>query len=84
MTNADTPSLAFEGLIDDPVNPFTGNKINTDAKGEKKHHIAGTNTWNPTDYSDSETTLKDLVWIEFTGNDTSDLSAWRGIGNRLD
>ena len=27
MTNADTPFLAFEGVVDDPVNPFTGNPI---------------------------------------------------------
>ena len=27
MTNADTPELAMSGLIDEPVNPFTGEKI---------------------------------------------------------
>ena len=27
MTNADTPSLALQGIIEDPENPFTGNKI---------------------------------------------------------
>ena len=32
MTNADTPALAMSGLIDNPVNPFTGNKIDTSAK----------------------------------------------------
>ena len=32
MTNADTPSLAFEGIVADPVNPFTNNPINQDAK----------------------------------------------------
>ncbi|WP_034449814.1 membrane protein insertase YidC [Butyrivibrio sp. AE2032] len=32
MTNGDTPALATEGLIDDPVNPFTNNPINSDAK----------------------------------------------------
>lgn len=31
MTNADVPLLAMEGLIDNPVNPFTGNEI-TDAE----------------------------------------------------
>jgi hypothetical protein len=28
MTNADVPSLAAEGIIENPVNPFTGNMIN--------------------------------------------------------
>ena len=34
MTNADTPTLATEGLIEDPVNPFTGNPVDSDAKNE--------------------------------------------------
>jgi hypothetical protein len=28
MTNADVPSLAMDGIIENPVNPFTGNPIN--------------------------------------------------------
>jgi len=32
MTNGDTPVLATEGLIEDPVNPFTGNPITSDPK----------------------------------------------------
>lgn len=32
MTNADTPTLATEGLIADSVNPFTGNPLSSEAK----------------------------------------------------
>ena len=32
MTNADVPSLAMNGLIENQVNPFTGNVITTDQK----------------------------------------------------
>ena len=32
MTNADVPTLATQGLIENPVNPFTGNVINNDEK----------------------------------------------------
>lgn len=32
MTNADVPALATDDLIENPVNPFTGNPINSDAK----------------------------------------------------
>ena len=32
MTNADVPTLAFQDLIEDPVNPFTGKAINSDEK----------------------------------------------------
>ena len=32
MTNGDTPVLATNGLIDNPINPFTRNPINSDPK----------------------------------------------------
>lgn len=32
MTNADVPTYAMKGLIEDPINPFTGKKINNDEK----------------------------------------------------
>lgn len=32
MTNGDTPVLATDGLIEDPVNPFTGNPITSEMK----------------------------------------------------
>ena len=83
MTNADTPTLAFKGLIKDPVNPFTGNEINSEAKNEKEHHIAGAPTSNPEEYSKDATKFKDFAWIGLTGNDTTDINAWRGIGKKL-
>ena len=45
MTNADTPSLAMEGLIQDPVNPFTGNPITDDAKNEPEQHLMYADNW---------------------------------------
>ena len=35
MTNADTPSIALQGLVDDPVNPFTNNPIYQDCKAHE-------------------------------------------------
>lgn len=32
MTNADTPAIAMDGIIDHPVNPYTGNAVNMDGK----------------------------------------------------
>ena len=32
MTNGDTPSIATSGIIENPVNPFTGNPINSELK----------------------------------------------------
>jgi hypothetical protein len=34
MTNGDVPFLAFRGQIENPVNPFTGKPVSTDAKQE--------------------------------------------------
>ena len=39
MTNADTPVLAFAGLIPDPVNPFTGEAISDQAKAAERQTV---------------------------------------------
>ena len=39
MTNADTPSLAFDGLITEPANPFTGVPVTAAAKEEPEQHV---------------------------------------------
>ncbi len=39
MTNADVPALSMEGIIEDPVNPFTGNPIDTAGKKGKQYVI---------------------------------------------
>ena len=83
MTNADTPTLAFAGLVEDPVNPFTGNKITSDGKNAPVHHIAGTRTWNLDDYKGDEKQYKNLIWVELSGTDTTDRGAWRVIGKKL-
>ncbi len=41
MTNADTPTLAMTGLIEDPVNPFTGLPVDSSAKNAEELHIFG-------------------------------------------
>jgi hypothetical protein len=30
MTQADVPALVLDGVVDNPVNPFTGNAVETD------------------------------------------------------
>ena len=82
MTNADTPSLAFDGLIEHPVNPFTGKEINTDGKNVSEHCIAYTYMWSPEDYKGDEKQYLGITWIGFKGQDANDLSAWRVIGDK--
>lgn len=36
MTIADTPSLALKDIVKDPVNPYTGNPVNMDAKKARR------------------------------------------------
>ena len=67
MTNADTTYLASKDVIDNPVNPFTGNKITNDAKqGEQK--IFYSSEWS-VDKNNGNTfkpgwwyTVKDNIW----------------------
>lgn len=37
MTNADVPTIAVEGIIEEPINPFTGNEINNEAKDDVQY-----------------------------------------------
>ena len=46
MTNADVPTLALEGLIDNPVNPFTGKAINSDEKTAHDQYVISSNDWS--------------------------------------
>ena len=40
MTNADVPTIAFNGVVDKPVNPFTGKAINSNEKSNKQYVLA--------------------------------------------
>ncbi|MBQ6464935.1 MAG: membrane protein insertase YidC [Oscillospiraceae bacterium] len=42
MTNADVPTLAVAGTIDDPVNPFTGKPVTNEAKSGEQLILYGT------------------------------------------
>ena len=46
MTNADTPTLAMESLVDDPVNPFTGKPVNSSPKTEGEQQIFTSYVWD--------------------------------------
>lgn len=68
MTNADVPSLALKGLVENPVNPFTGNPIN---EGYKENGVIVTKGDVFMPYhskSEYEFTLKDDEWIHIKDN----------------
>ena len=77
MTNADTPSIAMDGLIEDPVNPFTGNPIRKLLPSEKDTHLIFTQNWQTTD-NQGMTFLPDR-W--FTVHDNIfDINNWEYLG----
>lgn len=70
MTNADVPTLAFSGLIERPLNPFTGKLINSDEKFAHEQFVilgwdwdVGINngcTYMPTWWG----SVKDDLWVK--------------------
>lgn len=46
MTNADVPTMAFDGTVENPVNPFTGNPINSNAKTEHDQFVMLSRDWH--------------------------------------
>ena len=76
MTNGDTPTLAMEGIIEDPVNPFTNNPINSDAKNGPQM-LFYSEDWN-VDVNNGNTYLPG-TWLILSG-DPHDESSWTYSG----
>ena len=79
MTNADTPSLALKDIIENPVNPYTGNVISSESKKDgvyittddifMPHHSKSSYTFTVnTDswYKVSENIFVDKNWVHET------------------
>ena len=79
MTNADTPTIAFEGVIENPVNPFTGKAINSDAKQESEHHIFRTSKWQPSRNDGNK--FARGKWYCLYGDDLFDMDKWEYMGS---
>ncbi len=76
MTNADVPTLATGGLIENPVNPFTGKPINWDPKLESEQHILYSDKWD-TAVNNGNTYLPGK-WLSVWGN-IFDLNNWKEL-----
>lgn len=79
MSNADVPTIAFNGLIDNPVNPFTNNPINDKEKTAHNQYILasmnlepGNNIKNTTFTPGYWYTVHDSIW---------DKSNWKRVAN---
>ncbi|MBR6959747.1 MAG: YidC/Oxa1 family membrane protein insertase [Clostridiales bacterium] len=49
MTNADVPTMTMDGIITNPVNPFTGNPVNNLEKFKERQCIIYSEKWKVTD-----------------------------------
>lgn len=79
MTNADTPTLALSGIVENPVNPFTGNAINSDKKGEDVQYIFCTTNFNP-EYNNGNTFTPD-AWFALRNHNVLDGDNWEYLGD---
>ena len=69
MTTADVPSLVLEGIVDNPINPFTGNSVVSDSKKDGVYITFHGDLWKP-EHSKSEYifTVPDTSWYHVKDN----------------
>ena len=69
MTTADVPILAMEGIVENPVNPFTGNSVDSDNKKDGVLVTTHLNLWSP-EHNKSEYifTVSDDSWYHVKDN----------------
>lgn len=79
MTNADVATLCTRGLIDNPINPFTGNPI--DSKFKENEPLLVTSSRNSSVYKNNGYIFdtNDYPWFEFYGTQVRDLDNWKEI-----
>lgn len=66
MTNADVPTLATDGLIENPINPYTGKEINSDEKYAHDQYITRSTLWDVT--QNNGYTFKESKWAKVSEN----------------
>lgn len=77
MTNADVPTYAVKDVIANPINPFTGNKINNSAKFNKPHIITTSTNYDTEENNGNVFDTSDGVWYEFNGNNIFNPTSWK-------
>ncbi len=78
MTIADTPTLAVKDIIDDPVNPFTGNEIINDEKTAHDQYITSCTYFQPATHKYVFKT-DDFDWYS-VHDDVFDMDNWKNLG----
>ncbi|MBQ4293825.1 MAG: YidC/Oxa1 family membrane protein insertase [Lachnospiraceae bacterium] len=80
MTNADVPSIAVDGVVENPLNPFTLNPIDESAKEDEQIVTTSKRFW----ITDRETfDTHDGHWFSVS-DDIFDPSSWKDLGEGED
>jgi hypothetical protein len=74
MTNADVPTLAAVGIIENSVNPFSGKKINSDAK-KQGVKISVSPKWMPNEHTKNTFKIESNEWY-FVNENIFDAANW--------
>ncbi|MBO4872119.1 MAG: membrane protein insertase YidC [Lachnospiraceae bacterium] len=82
MTNADTPILAFDGLIEDPKNPLTGLPVTDELKYVPQQHIFFSDIYSTV--KNNGTVFLPGTWLTMDGYDLFDMSSWHTVGEKPD
>lgn len=67
MTNADTPDLAISGIIENAVNPFTGNPIHQPEQ-KNKIYVLENHGWSPDAHNKNTFKVDDADWYAVKDN----------------
>lgn len=77
MTNADVPAIALRGIVENPVNPFTGKEIREISPSEKKASgIALIHNWQPGKNTPYTFKIPDDAWYTVSEN-LFDAGCWQ-------
>ena len=81
MTNADVPALVLNGVVDNPVNPSTGNSISLDDERKYNEQIVVLSaSWNRDEvYRSTQIKCDDLPWAVFKPSNVWDASNWTEV-----
>ena len=79
MTNADVPTLACEGVLEDMRNPFSGKLISSEAKNEPEQHVFFTRLWNV--MTNNGNTFLPGSWYSLSGQNIFDAAGWKKLGD---
>lgn len=76
MTNADTPTLAMKGIIENPINPFSGNPVNDDMKKNGQLYVTDSRHHWIQENPGTVFNTKDAHWWSVKDN-IFDMNNWR-------